>query len=97
MAEIQKKVWKEYFEPLVSGAKQVDLCLAIFDVHEGDTLVIREWDKDKKTYTGRYAETIVTEVYKNKEDDSFRSQQCIDQFGFQMIKVGVGKWGTEAQ
>ncbi len=48
MAEIHKKVWKENFEPLVSGKKEVKLCLADFEVHAGDTLLIREWDKDKK-------------------------------------------------
>lgn len=46
MATIHKKVWKEYFEKIISGKKKFELRLDDFDVNEGDTLVLEELKKD---------------------------------------------------
>jgi len=88
MAIIKKKVWKEYFDLILSGKKKVELRLADFDVQEGDTLVLEEWDKDKKEYTGRKVEVTATYVLKTK-DVSFWSQEDIDKYGFQIIQFEV--------
>lgn len=45
MTTINKKVWREYFEKIISGNKKLELRLADFEVNEGDTLVLEEWDK----------------------------------------------------
>jgi len=84
MATIRKKVWKEYFEKILSGTKKYELRLADFEVKEGDALVLEEWDKDKKEYTGRKLEKKVTYVLKTK-DVKFWSQEEIDKYGFQII------------
>ena len=60
MATIHKKVWREYFEKIISGTKKLELRLADFEVNEGDTLVLEEWDKHKKQYTGRKVEVVAT-------------------------------------
>lgn len=85
MATIRKKVWKKYFELILSGKKKVELRLADFDVAEGDTLVLGEWDQDKKEYTGRKIETEVTYVLKTKDVD-FWTQEEIAEHGFQIIQ-----------
>jgi hypothetical protein len=67
MATIHKKVWREYFEKIISGKKKLELRLADFEINEGDTLVLEEWDKDKKDYTGRRIEVIATYILKTKD------------------------------
>jgi len=62
MTTIHKKVWREYFEKIISGRKKFELRLADFDIHEGDTLVLEEWNKDKKEYTGREIEVVATYI-----------------------------------
>jgi ASC-1-like (ASCH) protein len=60
MATIKKKLWKEYWDLLESGKKKYELRLNDFEVHEGDILLLQEWDKDKQEYTGRELERKVT-------------------------------------
>ncbi|MDP1815185.1 MAG: DUF3850 domain-containing protein [Leadbetterella sp.] len=88
MATIRKKVWKEYFDKIISGKKKFELRLADFDVNEDDTLVLEEWDKDKNEYTGRKVETTATYIIKTK-DLSFWSQEDIDKYGFQIIQFVI--------
>ncbi|MDD5489173.1 MAG: NUDIX domain-containing protein [Candidatus Moranbacteria bacterium] len=86
MAIIHKKVWKEYFEEIVSGKKKFELRLADFEVGKKDTLILEEWDKDKKEYTGRKIETAATYTIKTK-DTEFWPQEDIDKYGFQIIQI----------
>lgn len=85
MATINKKVWREYFEKIISGKKKLELRLADFDVTEGDTLILEEWDKDKKEYTGRKIEVIATYILKTKSL-TFWSPEEIEKYGFQIIQ-----------
>ena len=62
MAVIKKKIWPEYFDAVASGKKKYELRLNEFEVHEGDTLVLEEWDPKMKEYTGRKTEKKVTYV-----------------------------------
>jgi 8-oxo-dGTP diphosphatase len=101
MATIRKKVWREYFEKIISGKKKLELRLADFEINEGDTLVLEEWDKDKKDYTGRKVEVIATYILKTK-GQTFWPPEEVEKHGFQIIqfepkdspsqrpKVGVG-------
>ncbi len=90
MAIIHKKVWIEYFEKILSGKKKLELRLDDFEINEGDTLVLEEWNKNKKEYTGRKIETTATYILKTK-DVSFWSQEDIDKYGFQIIQFDVKK------
>ncbi len=53
METVEKKVWPEPFEAILSGKKKYELRLNDFEIKEGDTLFLREWDPEAKTYTGR--------------------------------------------
>ena len=85
MATIRKKIWREYFEKIISGKKKLELRLADFEVNEGDTLVLGEWDKDKKEYTGRKMEVIATYILKTK-GQTFWSSEEVEKYGFQIIQ-----------
>jgi len=85
MTTIHKKVWREYFEKIISGKKKLELRLADFEVNEGDTLVLEEWDKDKKDYTGRKVEVVATYILKTK-DQTFWPAEEVEKYGLQIIQ-----------
>ncbi|MDP2664526.1 MAG: DUF3850 domain-containing protein [bacterium] len=87
MAIIKKKIWPEYFEAVASGKKKCELRLNDFEVQEGDTLVLEEWDPKIKTYTGRTVEKKVTHVAKFRLDDLFWPKEEIEEKGIQLISL----------
>lgn len=89
MARVEKKLWSEYFDRVASGKKKYELRLNDFDISEGDVLVLKEWDKDKKEYTGREIEKHVTEVSRFKLEDiyAFNSKEEVDRLGIQIISM----------
>jgi len=88
MAIINKKVWPEYFEKIISGKKKFELRLADFKVNEGDILILEEWDKNKKEYTGRKVEVVATYIFKSK-DQTFWPQENLEKYGFQIIQFEI--------
>ncbi len=85
MATIHKKVWREYFEKIISGKKKLELRLADFEINEGDTLVLEEYDNNKKEYTGRKVEVVATYIFKTK-GQTFWPQEEVEKYGFQIIQ-----------
>jgi len=85
MAIIHKKVWTEYFILILSGKKKLELRLADFEINEGDTMVLEEWDKEKQEYTGRKIEVVATYILRTK-DQTFWPQSEVDKYGFQIIQ-----------
>lgn len=82
--KIVKKVWPEFFEKIKSGEKNFELRLADWDCQPGDILLLKEWDPDKKIFTGQEIQKKITYVLKTK-DLEFWSQEEIDKYGFQII------------
>ncbi len=88
MAVIKKKTWPELFEAVASGKKKFDLRLNDFEVDEGDTLLLEEYDPTKKEYTGRSAEKKVGYVFRFKPTElSFYSKEDIERDGLQIISL----------
>ncbi len=87
MRVVHKKVWPVYFEGLLSGKKTFELRLNDFEIEEGDTLVLEEWDPQTKTYTGRTLEKSVTYVGKFRIDDLFWPKEEIEEKGLQIISL----------
>ncbi len=83
--EIRKKVWPELFEKVSSGEKQFELRVNDFDIKEGDTLILEEWDPKTKEYTGRKVEKKVGYILKFKLDD-FGQEKDIEEKGLQIIQ-----------
>ena len=82
--KIEKKIVPEYFELVLNGKKKYDFRLADFDIKEGDILVLKEWDKEKQSFTGREIEKNVLYIGKTKGDTTW-SQADIDKYGHQII------------
>lgn len=88
MRLIKKKIWPEYFEEILSGRKKFELRLADFEAEEGDTLVLEEWDPEKKEYTGRKIEKKVTSILKFKPDElPFYSKEEVQKHGLQILSL----------
>ncbi|MEK7624792.1 MAG: DUF3850 domain-containing protein [Patescibacteria group bacterium] len=85
MATIHKKILRGHFEKIISGKKKVELRLADFKINEGDNLVLEEWDKNRKEYTGRKVEVVATYILKTKEQ-TFWPAEDVQKFGFQIIQ-----------
>lgn len=47
------KILPEYFDAVRDGRKRFELRQNDRDFHEGDSLVLREWDQEEGGYTGR--------------------------------------------
>jgi len=58
--------------------------LADFDIQEGDTLILEEWDPETKEYTGRFIKKRATYVAKTK-NFTFWPKEEIDKYGYQII------------
>lgn len=84
MAIIKKKIWPEYFDLVESGKKQFELRVADFDMKEGDTLILEEWDPEIKEYTGRRIEKQTKYILKFKLDD-FGQRKEAEEHGFYVI------------
>ncbi|MFA6523891.1 MAG: DUF3850 domain-containing protein [Candidatus Paceibacterota bacterium] len=84
---ITKKIYPKYFEAIISGKKKYELRLNDFEIKEGDTLLLKEWDPDKEEYTGRNVKKKVTYIGKFKIDKSFWSEELIKEKGIQIISI----------
>lgn len=84
--EIHKKTWPDLFQRMVEGKKNVDLRLADFDIEEGDTLILEEYDPEKKEYTGRELRKKVKNLNKVRLTD-FHSGEDIKDKGHWVIEL----------
>lgn len=87
MATIKKKTWQPWFGYVKSGKKNYDLRLNDFEVQEGDTLILEEWDPVTKQYTGDSVTKKVTYVGKFKMDELFWPEEEIKDKGLQVISL----------
>ena len=69
----------------MQGKKKFEFRAADFDIKEGDTLVLEEYDPETRKYTGR---SIIKHVgYVAKFDlDSFGQKEVIEQDGLYIIQ-----------
>ncbi len=89
MKKIKKKIWPKYFDQVLSGKKKFELRLNDFEVSDGDTLVLEEWNPETKKYTGRKIEKKVTFVsrFKMNELYLFWPKEEIEEEGIQIISI----------
>lgn len=84
--KIQKKIWPQYFDKIVSGEKTFELRLADWECNPEDILLLREWDPETKQYTGREIEKKVTYVLKTKDIDLWPKEDT-EKYGYQIIAI----------
>ena len=84
---IRKKAWPKIFEDVLSGKKKFDLRLADFDISEGDTLILEEWNPETKEYTGKKLEKKVGYIL----------QFILDKFGQQKEVLEKGLYAIQLE
>jgi len=84
--EVKKKVWPEYFQMILNGKKKFELRLADFEIKEGDTLILEEYDPETNTYTGRKIKKIAQSIIKVNPTRMHRLED-IKKFGFYIIEI----------
>jgi ribosomal protein S17 len=82
--KIEKKITSAFFEKILTGEKNFELRLADWECNPGDILVLREWDPEKKDYTGRVLEKEVAYILKTK-DVKFFTPEEVEKYGWQII------------
>ncbi len=89
MQRIEKKIWPEFFDAVASGKQKHQLRLNDFAIEPGDLLVLREWDPETKSYTGRELERLVTHIHRYTHEDMlrFHTQEEIVEKGLQIISL----------
>jgi hypothetical protein len=86
MSIIKKKIWPQYFDLVASGKKKFELRVHDFEIEEGDTLILEEWDPATKQYTGRKLEKKAGYVLACKLDD-FGQEELIKKNGLLVITL----------
>lgn len=86
MAVIIKKTWPRLFEDVLTGRKKFDLRVNDFEVKEGDTLILEEWNPKTKQYTGRKVTKTVSYILKMKPD-SFGQEEEVKSKGIIVMQL----------
>jgi len=60
--EHELKTWPPFFQAVVDGTKTFEIRKNDRGFNPGDTLMLREWDNERKDYTGRSIEKTVTYI-----------------------------------
>lgn len=81
---IEKKVLPKYFQAILDGDKTFEVRLADFECNEGDTLILKEWDEDTLSYTGRELEKKISFIVRTKDLDFWKPEE-IEEHGYQII------------
>lgn len=87
MAIIRKKTWPGYFDDIASGKKKYELRLNDFEVNEGDTLILEEWNPKTREYTGRKVERKASYVGRFKVNELFWTEEEVLEKGLQVISL----------
>ena len=87
MRTIEKKVWIQYFQKILSGEKTYELRLNDFACEPGDVLILKEWDPNTNQYTGREIKKTVGFVVRTNEIPAFWSEEEIKKHGYQVISL----------
>ena len=56
------KIWPAYFEPVLKGDKTFEYRVNDRNYQLHDTLLLREYDPEKKEYSGREIEVTITYI-----------------------------------
>ncbi|MFZ3057796.1 MAG: DUF3850 domain-containing protein [Minisyncoccales bacterium] len=86
MAIIKKKIPPDFYELVNSNKKNFELRLNDFEIKEGDTLILEEYNPKTKEYTGRTIEREVGYVLKFKLND-FGQEELIKEKGLVVFSL----------
>ena len=86
MKTVNKKIWPKFFEDVLLRNKRFEIRKDEDDIQVGDILNLREWNPEKKEYTGREAACTVTYV--------FRADEYEQDWGLKpgIVIIGFARW-----
>ena len=87
MPAIEKKISPEMFEAISSGKKNYEFRIADFEVKEGGTLMLKEWNPQSKLFTGRSIEKKVTYVGKFDINNTYWPAKELIEKGFYILAL----------
>ena len=82
--KIEKKIWPKYFEKIFNGEKDFEVRLNDYEYNIGDVLLLREWNPESKTYTGKSIEKTIKYIAKTK-DMKYWTEEEIQKNGFVIL------------
>jgi|GEM_PF-419161 len=94
MAVIKKKIPPEYFDLVDSGKKSFEARVADFEVKEGDTIILEEYDPKTGKYTGRTIEREVGYVL-DFDLDTFGQRDLIEKRGLVIFSLKNDKCNND--
>lgn len=86
---VTKKILPKYFRDVLDGLKTFELRKDEDDIQPGDTLVLKEWDPDEKSFTGWQVEKQVSYVLRKCSYYGLMDGYCI--IGFENDSVDLEK------
>jgi len=86
MAIIKKKIPPDFYELVNSNKKNFELRLNDFEIKEGDTIILEEWNPKTKEYTGRTIEREVGYVL-NFKLNTFNQEELIKEKGLVVFSL----------
>lgn len=57
------KIHPQYFKDVMLGLKHFEIRYNDRGFREGDVVILKEWDGDSLTYTGKYVKRVIFNVY----------------------------------
>ena len=89
---ITKKVFKRYYDAILSGEKTYEVRLADWHCEPGDILELVELDDESREKTGRSMRRKVGAVIRTKELDELGwwPKEDIEKYGYQVIALAEG-------
>jgi hypothetical protein len=83
---IEKKVIPKYFQPILDGLKNYEYRLGDFECNPDDILLLKEFDPEKKDFTGRSVQKTITYIGKGSLTDFLMwPKEDIEKYGLQII------------
>ena len=86
MSVIKKKTTPEDFKLVLSGVKKIEIRVADFELKEGDTVVLEEWDPVKKKYTGKSISRKVGYIHRFPLD-KYGQRKLIEKHGLLVFSL----------
>jgi hypothetical protein len=86
MRTIEKKIDIEWFDKILAGEKTCEIRLADFEASEGDILVLKEHDKNRKL-TGRQKSFKITYCANTKGMEQCHSKEEIEKHGLWIMSI----------
>lgn len=79
------KTWREFYSDVLDGRKPFEVRKDDRNYTEGDTLLLREYDKDTQTYTGNECRFLVTYIL--RDSNFVKEGYCV--MGIRPARKGV--------